>query len=353
MTWRLALLLAALAIVVSAAPKPVPAQSGPELLAQGVRAYQNLDYDAATGFLRRSLAATPALADTTRARALSYLGATEVFRGRRDSAAAVFRRLVLLDPRYRPDELIFPPDVSNAFEAIRRITKAVAVAAPADTEIQLGDEFYSVRLYGSSFHEVAVAVVRETGRPLRQLYTGPIGDSLVVRWDGLDSAGTAPATGRFFLVVSSRDAQGRVLRQVQEPLEARLRIPDTLPLPAPIPDSTLLPERGPRGPALRSLGAGLGAGVVVVLLPSVMASGSNATQARFVVAGAVSLSGVYGFLAQRPGRPLEANVVANRALRDAWERRRDQVVQENATRRRDLRLRIVTGPATPVERETP
>ena len=330
------------------------AQSGRELLDQGVRAYRNLDFDAAAGFLRRSLVVPPAqaLSDSARARALIYLGATEVFRGRRDSATAVFRRLLLVDPRARPDQLIFPPEVSNAYEAVRRVTKAVTIAVPADTEIQLGDELYPVRLYATSFHDVAVVVTREDGRVLRPLYTGPISDSLVVRWDGLDSAGTMPAVGRFRIVASSRDPQGRTVRQVQEPLETHTRVPDTLPHPAP-PDSGRLPERGSSGPALRALGAGLGAGLLVATLPSVVANGSDASGTRFVVAGAVSLTGIYGFLAQRPGRRIPANIAVNQAAREAWERRRDQVAQENATRRRNVRLRVLAGTVIQADTDTP
>ena len=335
-------------------PATAEAQSGRELLDQGIRAYRNLDFDAAAGFLRRSLVApaSQAMPDSARTRALTYLGATEVFRGRRDTAAAVFRRLLLLDPRARPDQLIFPPEVSNAYEAVRRVVKAVQIAVPADTEIQLGDELYPVRLYATSFHDINVLVTRDDGHVLRPLYTGPIGDSLVVRWDGLDSAGTAPATGRFRILVSSRDPQGRTLRQVQEQLETRTRVPDTLPHPAP-PDSGRLPERGGSGPALRALGAGLAAGALVATLPSVIASGSEPSNTRFVVAGAVSLTGIYGFFSQRPGRRIQANIAANRAARDAWERRRDQVAQENATRRRNVRLRLIAGAVIQAEADTP
>lgn len=344
---------ALLAIAVAAHAVPASAQNGTELLAQGIRAYQGIDYEAAAGLLRRSLAATgpQALPDTARLRALSYLGATEVFRKRSDSAAAAFRILVLTDPRYRPDQLIFPPEVTNAFEATRRATKVVAVVVPADTMIVLGDELLPVRVYASSFHEIGVMMADDEGRPLRSLYTGPIGDSIVVRWDGLDAAGSAPATGRFRLIVTSRDPQGRVLRQLRVPLSTRLAAADTLPWPRPLPDTALLPEHGPSGPALRSLGAGVGAGLVVALLPSVMGSGKEASGSRFVVAGAVSLTGLYGFLTQRPSRPIVANVTANRARRDAWQRSRDQVAQENATRRKNVRLRIMA--AAPQTGEAP
>lgn len=342
-------------VAAAAAPRPGAAQTAADLLSQGIRAYQGLDYEAAAGFLRRGLAAgggvTP---DSTRIQLLTYLGATEVFRGRRDSAASVFRRLILLDPRARPDELIFPPAVSNAYDAIRRITKTVLIVAPADTEIQLGDELYALRLYTSSYHDITVAVTRPAdGGVVRALYRGPIADSLVVRWDGLDSAGTAPAVGRFALVVASRDPGGRVLRQVSQPIDTRLRVPDTLPLPAPLPDSALLPEHGPSGPGLRALGVGLGAGIVVAALPSVMASGSSPSGGRFVVAGAVSLTGIYGFLTQRPGRPIAANITVNQARRAAWQRQREAIVQENITRRRNLRLRLFATPPAADDRDTP
>src|SRR5207253_1432307 len=82
----------------------LPAQSR-ELLGQGVKAYQALEYDAAAALLEQSLGRDSAsgLADSLRARALTYLAATELFRGQRDSAVGAFRQLVLLNPRYRPD----------------------------------------------------------------------------------------------------------------------------------------------------------------------------------------------------------------------------------------------------------
>src|SRR2546426_7150335 len=77
------------------------AQSASDLLGGGVRAYQALEYDAAAALLEESLGRDSAagLADSLRARALTYLGATELFRGQRDSAVATFRHLVLLNPR--------------------------------------------------------------------------------------------------------------------------------------------------------------------------------------------------------------------------------------------------------------
>ncbi len=119
---------------------PAAAQGRSDLVLRGIQAYQSLDYRAAAELLRASLApgVRPALPAAERSRALCYLGATEVFRSFRDSAAAVFRELVLGDPRYRPDALVFPPQVTDLFEAVRRSTPAFAVTLPADAEFGAG-----------------------------------------------------------------------------------------------------------------------------------------------------------------------------------------------------------------------
>src|SRR5438093_12187036 len=93
--------------MLGATPGNAAAQSADSLIARGTRAYKNLEFDAATLLLRRGVGQlTAAKAPVAqRAQGLVYLGAAELFRGRRDSAVAVFRRLVVLDPRYRPDRL--------------------------------------------------------------------------------------------------------------------------------------------------------------------------------------------------------------------------------------------------------
>src|SRR5213595_808067 len=124
----------------SAAAAQGAAQAAGSPFAEGIRAYQNLDFDQAAALLWRDLArATGATASASeRAQGLVYLGAADLFRGRRDSAVAVFRRLVQLDPRYRPDRLVFPPEVTSVFDNVRVQTKTVTVELPRDTTITLG-----------------------------------------------------------------------------------------------------------------------------------------------------------------------------------------------------------------------
>src|SRR5437660_7314062 len=219
----------------------LPAQSR-ELLGQGVKAYQALEYDAAAALLEQSLGRDSAsgLADSLRARALTYLAATELFRGQRDSAVGAFRQLVLLNPRYRPDELIFPPQVTNLFQEVRRATRAIAVAVPPVTELRTRIERFTARVLTSSLADVTVTLAREDGTLMRQLYSGPVADSLLVSWDGLTAAGTAATDGRYLLQVTPRTptADGPRARQVL--LEVKQEPPDTLAWP---PEPPFLPER--------------------------------------------------------------------------------------------------------------
>src|SRR5205823_13005729 len=163
-----------------ATPGNAAAQSADSLIVTGMRAYKNLDFDAATLLLRRGVGQlTAAKAPVAqRAQGLVYLGAAELFRGRRDSAVAVFRRLVVLDPRYRPDRLVFPPEVTSVFDAVRLRIKTVAIVVPRDTVIPVQDGAFRAWLVASSFQTVNVTLLYENGTSFRPLYFGPIGDSL-------------------------------------------------------------------------------------------------------------------------------------------------------------------------------
>jgi len=327
------------------------AQAASELLGQGVRAYQSLEYDAAAALLQQSLGrdATTGLADSLRARALTYLAATELFRQQRDSAVAAFRQLVMLNPRYRPDELIFPPQVTNLFQEVRKATRAIAVAVPPVTALRTRLERFTAGVLVSSLADVTVTLAREDGTPVRTLYEGPVADSLAVKWDGLTAAGTTADNGRYLLQVAPRTPTADGPRARQVVLEVKQELPDTLAWPPPLESPPLLPERTSTGPAFRSLAAGLVTAGAVVALPSIMARGKDATGARFAVGAAVGISGFVGFFARKP-RPLEANVRANASQRDAWKKKLDTVKAENAARLRTMRLVVRAGPETVAER---
>ncbi len=341
----MSLRIAVLALVLAG---PLWAQDGGAgVLTGALRAYRDLEFDVAASLLRRALAQPPAtgggLDDAERARALTYLGAAEYYRQRRDSAVAVFQRLVMLAPRHRPDTLVFPPDITRLYDDVRRRTRVVAVRLPADTEFTVGGRLVAW-LFPSAPHDVTVAINREDGRPLRTLYAGPIGDSLDVRWDGLDSTGALATGERLWLTVASSPLLVRV------PLRVETTGADTLPHAVALEGKDLLPERADRGAGLRSLGGGLLLAVGALTLPSLVAPGERASGTRFAVAGVLGVSGVLGYLSRPAGRPLPENVAINQTRRNARRRQEETVRRENAARLRTARVRIRAGTPVLLER---
>jgi len=339
------LVVAVLALVTRGAT--VAAQSATDLLTAGMRSYQNLDYEAAAATLRRGLmrATSDTFSTPERLQALTYLGATELFRGRRDSAVAAFRQIAVTDPRYRPSAIIFPPQVTSMFQEVRQGTKTVFIQVPPETEFRARSEHFTARLVASTPHDIAVAVTREDGTVVNSLYTGPIDDSLAVTWDGTER-GDPVKSGHYLLRVTSRAAAGARQLVRQLPLEIERARPDTQAWPSPG-DATSPGVRS--GPAVRSLAGGLAAAVAVIVLPSIVAHDADGIKGRFAVAAAIGGAGLASFFAQRSAPPIDVAVGANAAVRDAAKRRLEQVRQQNAKSLAEVRLRVRAGPATLLE----
>jgi len=85
-----------------------------------------------------------------------------------------------------------------------------------------------------------------------------------------------------------------------------------------------------------------------VAIPSVVGGTETSGGPRIALAGVVGVAGLVGWVLHRPGRPLEANVRANQALRDAWQRQVTEVQADNTRRLAAVRLAIHAGvPAPP------
>jgi len=339
-------------------PLTARAQSASALLDQGVRAYQVREYDGGAWLLRRALAAegADALSNAGTARALLYLTATEVARNQRDSALVVARRLILLDPRYRPDDT-FPQAVIAVYQEARRTAPSVSIRAPGDTAIRPGAETFNVRLGSSTAPDVTANVMNADGRVVRTIFSGTIRDSVDVRWNGLDGSGNVPAAGRYMIVVTPRDRRGGAAGSanwtLRLPIEIARPAVDTTPLPPAPPDSLFRPERGNTQGAVRALIPAVIAGVAIVALPKVVAEGEEASQARLVVGGAVTIAGIVAFFSHHPGQRLPENEQYNRNLRETWQRNSQEIARRNADRQRQSRMIIRPGAPSLVTSETP
>lgn len=171
-----------------------------DVVAQAIRAYRDLDFDAATTLLRRALAGPPPLADSTRALALTYLGAAEQYRGHRDSAEAVFRRLILMAPAHSPDTLVFPPEITRFYEDVRSRTQVVTVVVRTDTQAIARADSQHAQPAKPAAADTAPHPTRTPARatsesaPRERITTSADGMVLSVRINN-DGGGLPPASG--------------------------------------------------------------------------------------------------------------------------------------------------------------
>jgi hypothetical protein len=317
-------------------------------LARAMKAYTDLDYDVAAQSFRTALALEGAarLSDADRARALMHLGATEVFRGRRDAAVQSFRTLIVLDPRYRPDVVVFPPEVSTLYQESRIGVRATSVLVPASANIRTVADRLLIRVFSASLHDVRVTITDGLGAPVRVMYDGAVGDSLELLWNGRDGLGRLREEGSYRLRVTSRSFEGRDEREVEIPLQLVRVATDTLPWPGDLEENAFRPETLITTEGRRYLATGLVAAALVAVLPSVVGSDNGGSSLRFGVAALLGAGGVFGLKRASRPIPIAENMTWNRERRAAHAREIERIRAENEARRQSNGLRITSGPAT-------
>lgn len=342
--------VATLLVLLAAPVRALHAQGPVDPLVSALAAFNDLDYDAATTRFRAALALTGAqrLADADRARALMYLGATENFRGVRPSAVDAFRSLLIIDPRYRPSEVIFPPEVIALYQETRIGVRATSAEITPVSELAIPTDRLPIKIFASSLHDIRVRVTTSLGAPERILYEGVIGDSVLVSWDGREASGAAGRPGRYLLRIASRGPGGNTEREVQIPLEVEHIPIDTLPWPEPLNAQQLRPETVVRANGTRQVITGLAGAAAVVILPSLIGA-TDASSLRYGVAAGISVAGLVGLATATRPQPVPENIAYNNTLRAEWMRESERIKAENRTRLATVRLRVRTERAVTVE----
>lgn len=322
------------------------AQSAGSIVERGIAAYRAGQYDNAAALLWRGLAlgGLDTVSGMARTEALGYLGAAETFRGDTVAARSAFVQALVFDPRYRVDDLIFPPVVSRVFDSARFTTALTTVRVPRDTVIASGSLGITFHLFASAPHEVVVSIVAGQGGTVRRLYEGPIGDSLAVSWNGVDSSSTTAMHGAYVLRVQSSSASAT--SETTVPLNVEGLPVDTLVPPA-RPEASGIQAAEPRGLApTKALVIGTIAGAAAIFLPPMMSDeGSDITE-RYFVGGMLSAAGVFAFFkGKRDIRRAAKNATQLNALEE-WRLAYDGVMSENERRKRSRQLRITAEPQT-------
>lgn len=319
-----AIVLFAAALVAPTAVRAQTTSSPERALEQGLKAYRELEMESAGWLLRQSLA-SDRLDTRQRVTALSYLGAAEFYRDRRDSALSAYAKLIRLEPYHRLDRLVFGPDVQAVFEDARRRTPIVEVHA-ARASFAADDAGLPVRVRANTPHVVAVTLEAVSGAVLDTVFRDRVRDSATVFWNARGPAGARAPVGGYVLGVASLDSRGRVSHRVALPVQVTRSPEDPLAIPE---RPVLLPEHQPAGKAFVRLGLGVAAATTAYLVTPLFTDDPGPQVALTVAYGA---AGIIGFLEARPGKPLPENVVANRVAMEAWEVRVARVREENQRR---------------------
>ena len=327
----LAVLLVALAWA-----SPALGQSGLELREQGVRAFRALELEAAARLLRRALASRD-LPDTALLATQAYLGATEFYQQQRDSSAAIFRRMVLQEPRYRFDSLAFTPEIVAAFDSVRFATPALSLDIPQRVTVEPGRGGIAARVYPSGPHTIRVRIETSRGDVVRTLQERRVTGDFTVNWDGAGQNGVRLASGLYVWSFASLDRRGTVQRIVDVPVRLEHVAVDSLDLP---PRPSLLPERRTTGSAMIPLGVGLGAAALTWIVMPVI---TDNEAPRIAISLAFTAGGIVGFVEQRPGKPIPQNAAANQAALARWQADVDRITAAQGRRRPGPRLILETS----------
>ena len=319
---RAAVLAAALTLL----PGGARAQCAIDMITSGVRAYRDLELERARELLGTALESqrrTSSTCATEGARALVYLGASYWLLSMPDSAVRTFERAVVLAPRFEPDELEFPPDITETFDRVRRRTPSIAVTITDESVIgPRAGETLPIHLTASTPHWVAATLRAPDGGHVRRLYDGPVAagaGGIVLEWDGRDAAGDAVMPGRYDVEIVSADSLSLPLRMVIVPLTVESNVPEEPQVEAA--DTALAaalapPRRGGGGvwSALAAAGAGLAAGALVVAVPPAL-DGVPESGARWAVGASLGIAGIVGFAQRlRRGRARDPAPVAPDSL---------------------------------------
>ncbi len=326
----------ALVVVLITWTAAAAAQTGADLRDQGLRAYRALEMEAAARLFRLALA-TRDLADDDILSTEAYLGSAEFYRNRQDSSRAAFRRIVLTDPRYRLDPIVFPPDVMRAFDGVRFATPAVSVDVPTRVTFAPGRGGLTARVFPSGPHVLRVRIERSNGEVVRTLHDGRVTDSLAVTWNGAGTGGASLASGLYVWSFASLGGDGAVQRILDVPVRLEQTTVGSLALP---PQPALLPESSPAGPALVRLGLGLGAAALCWIVTPAF---TDRDLPRVALTVTFTAAGIIGFFEKRPGRPIPENVAANRAALATWQAQVERVNGANQDRRPGPRIVLETA----------
>ena len=333
----------------------------PGVLIEGARAQIDaVNGDSAFALLQQVLNARTGVSDAQKTRSWTLLGIAELVRNNRPAALLAFQQALRRDAALTIDSLadlasearvVFSEartalGIGNAPAPEARAQLSVEVSVPGDTSVPPSGGLLRIESR-PSYRSRVVVTVTPADAPTVIVWsdTQQVGGIGTRTWNLRGRDGALVGPGRYSLRARAIDSTGQVSPERERILLITRVAPDTAPMPPALTPSAFAPEtlqlrRGAPG----GLAAGLAIAAAAAFAPGAMGNADIKAGASyggaFVVAGAVSVVSVVGYLNGHRALPQPENALRNQQLRerDAAERRR--IAQSNAQAREAASVRV-------------
>jgi hypothetical protein len=322
---------------------PVAALGQDLTVRRAAAAYDGLAYEEAIADAHRALKNRLTAAD--QARAFEVLGFAYAALDSTVQATDAFKELLLLNPDRDLDPTRISPKITSLF--------ALALG-----QVLVIRHFHvDTGSFIAGTGDVALDFTVSRTARVRAHIEGPSGavtvDSTMregetrVRWTGLVGPGRAAESGAYRLVVEA--TAGRDSYAAAYPLRIVAGLVDTIPLLTSLPGYALQPEmvvppRSVRPVALAALAAGVVAGTTLALENRSLNAGSRTP--LFAISGGAVLTGLLATIKRPALVPSAANIRYNTLVRDQLARRNAEIHTDNAKRRTEVRLTVMSDVTT-------
>ncbi len=282
----------------------------------------------------------PPFPAVVRARALARLAEVTWSLGGTDSARALLRQAIQVDPFYMPPGDAFNPELQTAYRRVRRNTPAIAIRAPRDTVLTPLRDSLPVEIAVGRPGEVRLLLRLTVPRPRDSVLTVLSVDSMAIARIPLGAPNGSMLAPGSYAIEGEVAASGRGASDLLQLSVERTSVDMMSPRSA-IPGTSFRPETRKSGASLRTVREGIGLGALVLLASAAVndgaLSGRSIPPAAVLIGGSVAVATI---ALKRSNVRIPENIRYNDSLRANWDARNRTIAVENATKLRIAPLRI-------------
>jgi hypothetical protein len=328
---------ALISVALAAAASPLAAQ-GSVTLRRATEAYANLSYADAINLARQ--ASRERLSSDDQARAFELIGFSYASVDSTRLATEAFKQALLLNPDRALDAARVSPKITSAFALALAQVLVLRELRIDSTQLVAGQGSLPIRFTVTRTAKLRTRLVGPGGEVTIDSTLGE--GTIRLAWNGLLSQGRPASRGTYRLIVEA--SAGRDSYAASLPLVITAGAVDSLPHLTALPGYNLLPEtvvppRSWKPVGLALMATSLAIGGSLALENSKLGGGGR--REILTIGAGTALVGLFATIKKPAAVPAQANILYNSLVREQLSRRNNEIVAQNAERRRRVKLTIV------------